>query len=332
MTQKGVDAKLILPEETGFELCKGKFGNRYTTAAIERMRNIDTSILNVVPGYYGTMDGDIAVLSRGGSDTTGGEIAAALRATLYENWTDQDGVRAVDPNIVSDAPVIPELTYSEMRVLSVRGAKVFHSEAMLACEEYGVPICVRNTNNPLHPGTRIMEDRLPYSEVSGISKLDNLAYVVITKRMMDEENGFTEKILNIFSQHNIPTDLYSANVDELAIFMPQDKVMTHTRTTENKAQVYLDTVTKQIRQASKPKNITWGNDISIITMVGKGMKNSPGVIARCATSLANNGINIVSNGMAISDAQLYFGVRQAQSERAIVGLYETFIRPGMYKS
>jgi aspartate kinase len=311
-----ISSKLILPEEQGWTLVDGKFGNRYSPKSMQKMKMISTDALCVIPGYYGIKKGKIATLGRGGSDITGGEIAAALRATLYENWTDQPGVKAADPRIIQNAPTIPELTYDEMRVLGVRGFGVLHFEAMLACEVHKIPILVGNTNDPHGVKTRIMEDRLPNEQVIGVSKLDNLAYVTIQKRMMDEETGFTEKALSVFSKAGIPTDLYSASVDELAIFMPEKEV---------KEKMPLDVLNRQLRESLDTENVYWNNDVAIVTIVGKGMKNSIGVIAKSATALANEGINIITTGNAIRGSGIYYGVRQAVANIAVETLYNAFI-------
>jgi aspartate kinase len=310
-----ISSRLILPEEQGWTLVDGKFGNRYSPKSTRNMRSIPTDSLCVIPGYYGIKKGKIATLGRGGSDITGGEIAAAIRAQLYENWTDQPGVKAADPRIIPHAPTIPELTYDEMRVLGVRGFGVLHFEAMLACEEQKVPIVVGNTNDPNGAKTRIMEDRLPREQVIGVTKLDNLAYVVIQKRMMDEETGFTEKALGVFSKANIPTDLYSASVDELAIFMPEKE-------TYGKP---LDVITRQLREELGTEHVYWNNDVAIVTIVGKGMKNSVGVIAKSATALAEEGINIITTGNAIKGSGIYYGVRQGAANTAVKALYDAFI-------
>jgi aspartate kinase len=317
---KGLDRKLILPEKYGFTLTDGKFGNRYSPQASKAMKKLPLNTVCVVPGFYGLMYGkngdQIATLGRGGSDITGGEIAAAIGAQLYENWTDQPGVKAADPRIIQNAPTIPELTYDEMRVLGVRGFGVLHFEAMLACEVHKIPILVGNTNDPHGAKTRIMEDRLPNEQVIGVSKLDNLAYVTIQKRMMDEETGFTEKALSVFSKAGIPTDLYSASVDELAIFMPEKEL---------KGKMPLDVLTRQLREKLGTENVYWNNDVAIVTIVGKGMKNSIGVIAKSATALSNEGINIITTGNAIRGSGIYYGVRQAVANTAVETLYNAFI-------
>ncbi|WP_321311371.1 aspartate kinase [Halarcobacter sp.] len=184
----GLNTKLKLPEDFKFILnenfCDGQIEN-------ETYKNIETNFsfkddeVYIIPGFYGvTKNNEIAVMSRGGSDLTGGEIAYALDADLYENWTDTNGVYEVDPRIINDANVIPRLTFKEIRLLSSKGFNVFHFNAMLNCKKSKIPINIRNTNNPSNKGTMILNERVPMEDLVGIAKLDNMASIHIQKNML----------------------------------------------------------------------------------------------------------------------------------------------------
>ncbi|MBI2334743.1 hypothetical protein HYU96_02980 [Candidatus Daviesbacteria bacterium] len=116
----------------------------------------------VVPGFYGQDEaGRIRTFSRGGSDITGANLAAALRADIYENWTDTNGVHTADPKIVPEARTILFLLYEEMQELGFLGAKVLHPLAVDPAWDRNIPIHVRNTFNPRHPGTWIAFANFP---------------------------------------------------------------------------------------------------------------------------------------------------------------------------
>ena len=111
----------------------------------------------VVPGFYGAYeDGRVKTFSRGGSDVTGSLVAKAIRADLYENWTDVSGFLVTDPRIVEDPAVIETITYRELRELSYMGATVLHEEAIFPVRKEGIPINIRNTNRPQDKGTFIV--------------------------------------------------------------------------------------------------------------------------------------------------------------------------------
>ena len=126
----------------------------------------------VIPGFYGAMpDGKVKTFSRGGSDVTGSIVARAVRAALYENWTDVSGFLLTDPRIVEDPAVIPVITYKELRELSYMGASVLHEDAIFPVRKAGIPINIRNTNAPEDPGTMIVKTtcvKSPYT-ITGIA-------------------------------------------------------------------------------------------------------------------------------------------------------------------
>ena len=107
---------------------------------------------------------------RGGSDITGSILAAAVHADLYENFTDVDSVFCANPRVVNDPMEIEEITYREMRELSYAGFSVFHDEALMPVYKAGIPVCIKNTNNPSAPGTKIVSVRKgKHRPITGIS-------------------------------------------------------------------------------------------------------------------------------------------------------------------
>jgi aspartate kinase len=116
----------------------------------------------VMPGFYGRdADGQVRTFSRGGSDVSGAIAARAAGAVLYENWTDVSGLLMADPRIVDQPRPMAEVTYAEIRELAYMGASVLHEEAMAPVRAVGIPVNIRNTNAPAHPGTRIVAELSP---------------------------------------------------------------------------------------------------------------------------------------------------------------------------
>lgn len=113
----------------------------------------------VLPGFYGSdRDGQIVTFSRGGSDVSGALVAAAVKADVYENWTDVDGVFSADPRKDDTARLIDRLTYDDMYALALSGANVLHKDAVYPAERAGVPINIKNTFNRYAAGTWIMKE------------------------------------------------------------------------------------------------------------------------------------------------------------------------------
>ncbi|MCR4281162.1 MAG: aspartate kinase, partial [Candidatus Kaiserbacteria bacterium] len=126
----------------------------------EKIRAIVGKRNVVIAGFYGAMrGGSIKTFSRGGSDITGATVARALKAELYENWTDVSGLRMADPRIVENPRKIAVVTYKELRELAYMGANVFHEEAMFPVQEAGIETRILNTNEPSDSGTSIVGER-----------------------------------------------------------------------------------------------------------------------------------------------------------------------------
>ncbi|MBO7709277.1 MAG: aspartate kinase, partial [Lachnospiraceae bacterium] len=135
---------------------RGVFDSENTHLILrERLKTVEYA---VIPGFYGSMpDGSVKTFSRGGSDVTGSIVARAVRADVYENWTDVSGVMVTDPHIVPNPEVVETITYRELRELSYMGATVLHEDAIFPVRSEGIPINIRNTNRPGDPGTMIVE-------------------------------------------------------------------------------------------------------------------------------------------------------------------------------
>lgn len=159
----------------------------------------------IFPGFFGyTKDGILRTFDRGGSDITGSILASAVGATLYENFTDVDCVFAANPKVVNDPVDIKELTYREMRELSYAGFSVFHDEALMPVYKQGIPVNIKNTNNPSAPGTRILPTRPQTNRpVTGISADGGFSMLYVSKYLMNREVGFGRKLLQIIEEENI---------------------------------------------------------------------------------------------------------------------------------
>jgi aspartate kinase len=314
---KGMQAALRLPEDIGF-LVTERFGNAKILPGtyVNLKENLTDEGIIIIPGYYGiTLKGDIAVLSRGGSDLTGGDVAYAMDAAIYENWTDTDGIFQVDPRIIPEAKVIPELTYKEIRLLSYRGFNVFHFDAMLNCKHKNIPINIRNTNNPDAPGTMIVGSRIPEETVVGIARMDGLAYVYIEKDMIGETIGFTMELLDIFKDFNINTHHYPTDMDDIAVIVDQVDLAGK-----------VDDIKALIKQQLNPDYIDIQTNLSLLSPVGSGMKDTPGVLAKAADALYREGINIDVVDQGPSQMSFHFGINQKYGDAGLKALFKEMLR------
>lgn len=318
MKKLGMNVQVTLPEDMGFILSECYLNGQVqsqTHENIEKHFSFEKDEVYIVPGFYGiTPSNEIAVMSRGGSDLTGGELAYALDADIYENWTDTNGVYEVDPRIIPSANVIPRLTFKELRLLSSKGFNVFHFNAMLNCKKSKIPINIRNTNNPENEGTLILSERVPMEDLVGIAKLDNMASIHIQKDMLGEEIGFSAELLKVFGEFGINTYHYPTDKDDIAILVDQEDLKGK-----------INNLRRQIEKRLKTDNIYVTYNLSIITLVGIGLRENSFAIVDAITALKEKNISFEMFDMSPSKISFHVGVSQTISDIALEILHEKML-------
>ena len=199
---RGLPAVYVDPRDAGMLLSEEFGAAQLLPESYDRLRAKLSPIPDVVvfPGFYGyTASGRLATFSRGGSDITGAILAAALRADVYENFTDVDAVYPVDPRLCPEAAKgegIKEMTFAEMRELSYAGFAVFHDEAVMPAIRAKIPINIRNTNRPDEPGTMVVPRRRAVpGRVNGIASSGGFGALYVEKWLMNREVGFGRALL-----------------------------------------------------------------------------------------------------------------------------------------
>ena len=274
----------------------------------------------VTPGFYGKMpDGHIKTFSRGGSDITGALAAAALDADVYENWTDVSGILMADPRIVENPQPIPEVTYDELRELSVSGAQVLHEGTIFPVREKDIPLNIRNTNAPQDPGTLIQErfetDDHPQRFITGITGKKDFSVVSLTKRGFSGEVGFLRRVLTIFERHNISIDYVPNGVDNVSVLVPTEVVAP-------KLYAILGDIQKEIQ----PDTLEVFDQIAVVAAVGRRMAHRPGISGQIFASLGDAGINIRMIIQSPYELNIIFGVDNRDFAKAIQVLYDSFTK------
>ena len=293
---------------------RGRFLAEPTNEVLsEELKKHDTA---VIPGFYGAdPSGKIITFSRGGSDITGSIVARAAKADVYENWTDVHGFLTTDPRIVKDPQPIKYISYQELRELSYMGASVMHEDAIFPVREAGIPINIRNTNDPEHPGTIILEKTPEGSMgvITGIAGSKDFVVIAMHKYMMTSERGFMKRILSILDTYDISFEHMPTGIDTLSLVIDS-------RLIGNKLQDVVD----DIKRSLEPDNIDVYEDIALIATVGQGMTYRPGVAAKLFTALADKGINIRMIDQGSSEINIIVGVANKDFEEAIRAIYNAF--------
>ncbi|HCS10354.1 MAG TPA: aspartate kinase, partial [Clostridiales bacterium] len=185
----------------------------------------------IIPGFYGSYpDGSIKTFSRGGSDITGSIVSSVMGADIYENWTDVSGFLIADPRIVNAPKQIKKITYQELRELSYMGASVLHEEAVFPVRQAGIPINIKNTNEPENPGTLIIRDDQAGEDyanghiITGIAGRKDFSFFHIHKEHMAHEVGIVKKALEVFEERGISIDHIPSGIDSFTIVLPSESV------------------------------------------------------------------------------------------------------------
>lgn len=301
-------AEVILFDENG------KFLSEETNEKLSaRLSTMDNAVL---PGFYGSMpNGEVKTFSRGGSDVTGAILARAIRADVYENWTDVSGFLAVDPRIVENPEVIEVITYKELRELSYMGAGVLHESVIFPVRKEGIPVNIRNTNAPEDKGTMIVEStcHVPGHTITGIAGKKGFASVNIDKDKMNSEVGFGRKVLEVFENNGISFEHMPSGIDTMTVFVNMEQFIP-------KEQLVLS----QLHQAVHPDSIELEADLALIAVVGRGMKNSTGCASKIFKALAEANVNIKMIDQGSSEMNIIVGVRNSDFNNAIKAIYKAF--------
>ncbi len=296
---------------------RGRLDEAKTYAAVnERLSQLERA---VVPGFYGsTPSGTIKTFSRGGSDVTGAIVARGVHATVYENWTDVSGLLMTDPRIVPSPRKIETITYRELRELSYSGATVLHEDAVFPVREAGIPVNIRNTNEPNEPGTLIVRgdtaDLPRAGSITGIAGRKDFTVINVEKAMMNAELGFGRRVLHVLEDNGISFEHMPSGIDTLGVVVADAQLKGK-----------LEEVLEKVRVEVEPDHIEIDRDMALIATVGRGMAHTPGMAAKLFGALGDAGINIRMIDQGSSELNIIVGVDAKDYEAAVRAIYAAFV-------
>ncbi len=314
--KKGHPAKYMNPGEAGM-LLSDEFGNaEVLPESFEKLAALKgESKIIIFPGFFGsTKGGEVATFPRGGSDITGAILAAAVKADVYENFTDVDSVCAMDPRVIDNPPAIDCMTYREMRELAYAGFGVFHDEAIIPAVHAEIPICIKNTNNPTAPGTMVVPKREPeHGSVVGISSADGFSAIYIDKYMMNREVGFGRRLLQILEEEGLSFEHTPSGIDNMSVILRSDQF------DEKEAAVI-----ERIKTELEPDNVAIEHGLALVMVVGEGMHYTPGMAAKATEAFRDSGVNLEMINQGASEISMMFAVKDSDRMIAIRSLGAAF--------
>ncbi|MDK1004825.1 aspartate kinase [Bacillus subtilis] len=314
---KGVKAEYVNPKDAGL-FVTNEPGNAQVLPEsyqnLYRLRERDGLI--IFPGFFGfSKDGEVITFSRSGSDITGSILANGLQADLYENFTDVDAVYSVNPSFVENPKEISELTYREMRELSYAGFSVFHDEALIPAFRAGIPVQIKNTNNPSAEGTRVVSKRdNTNGPVVGIASDTGFCSIYISKYLMNREIGFGRRALHILEEHGLTYEHVPSGIDDMTIILRQGQMDAATERS----------VIKRIEEDLHADEVIVEHHLALIMVVGEAMRHNVGTTARAAKALSEAQVNIEMINQGSSEVSMMFGVKEAEERKAVQALYQEF--------
>ena len=266
--------------------------NAFSKARIQKVeitrmqKELKAGIIPIVTGFQGVdKSGNITTLGRGGSDTTGVALAAALRADVCEIYTDVEGVYTTDPNICPEARKLSCITYDEMMEMASLGAKVLQIRSVEFAKKYNVPIHVRSSFSEKSGTFVIKEDeKMERVLVSGVTYNKNEARITVVR--IPDKPGIASKLFSPISNANIIVDMIIQNssADGYA-----DLTFTVPKADFKKALKLVKNAAEEI----KAQEVLADENIAKVSIVGAGMVSHAGVASKMFTALAKENINIL---------------------------------------
>lgn len=266
----------------------------------------------IVTGFIGKNEqSEITTFSRGGSDFTAAIIANAIDAKTLEIWTDVNGILSTNPKIFSNAKTIEKLSFDEAVELSFFGAKVLHLKTIFPAIEKNIPIRILNSLNPKHNGTLIVKNSPKTNAViKGVSVRKGNTMINVYSAEMISTSGYLGLLFGIFSSHNVSVDVVTTSTTNISTVLDE--------TDETKILAAVNEIKKHF-QTTVIKNM------SIVGIVGNGLKENELLIAKILKSVADSGINFEVVSMGASKLNLTIAIKDKDAEKAVKLIHTKFI-------
>ncbi|MDO4222914.1 MAG: aspartate kinase [Acinetobacter sp.] len=325
----GVSAQSMTGRQVGIKTDSAFTKARIESIDTQTMRDqLDAGRVIVVAGFQGVDEqGNTTTLGRGGSDTTGVALAAALQADECQIYTDVDGVYTTDPRVAPKAKKIDRISFKEMLEMASLGSKVLQIRSVEFAGKYNVPLRVLSSFDNDDDGafdeefkqnvgtliTTEAEDDMEQPIIAGIAF--NRDEAKLTVLGVPDEPGIASKILSPISDANIEVDMIVQNIEENGT---TDFTFTVNRNDYAKAKSLLENTAKDI----KAREVITRNDIVKVSIVGVGMRSHAGVASKMFTALAKEGINILM--ISTSEIKISVAIDEKYLELAVRTLHTAF--------
>lgn len=281
---------------------------------------LERGAVPVVTGFVGATAGGVpTTLGRGGSDYSGAIVGSCLGSDEIWIWTDVDGILSADPRLVPGARTLPELSYIEAAELSYFGAKVLHPKTILPAVERGIPVRIKNTFRPEHPGTLLVREPRPSRHVvKAITAIHSLSLVTVEGRGMIGVPGVAARVFGAVAGEGINVLMISQSSSE------QNICFVIPREATERAVAALQAALARELGARDVERVEAMAPVAIVAVVGAGMRGTPGIAATAFAALARAGINIVAIAQGSSEYNISCCVGEACMAEAVRLIHDEF--------
>lgn len=277
------------------------------------------SDVQVITGFIATSEsGETTTLGRSGSDYTAAIFSGALKVSALEIWTDVDGIMTADPRLVKKSFTVPQLSYEEAMELSHFGAKVIFPATMQPAMVHRIPIWVKNTFNPSIAGTQIHASSVNGKLIKGISSMNNISLLNVQGSGLLGVVGISMRLFSTLAHEKVNVILISQASSEHSICIAIES--------EN-AQRAKSAIEKEFRHELREElidEIKIEKDLSIVAVVGDGMKHHPGTSGRMFGAFGKNGVNVVAIAQGSSERNISAVIQQSDVSKALNALHDAF--------
>jgi bifunctional aspartokinase / homoserine dehydrogenase 1 len=281
---------------------------------------IESGGVPVVTGFIGAnADGIVTTLGRGGSDYSAAILGRALDAREVIIWTDVDGVMTADPRVVPDARTLPRLSYEEAAEMSYFGAKVLHPKTIAPAVEGGIPVRIKNTFAPAAPGTLITaESPASGAPIHAITAIAHLALFTLQGKGMAGIPGSAARLFAAIARDEINVLMISQSSSEYNICV----LIGEARAAQAQAGIAREFAGERDHGAIEGQIVQTG--VSIIAVIGAGMRGKPAVTGQVFQALGEEGIDVLAIAQGSSELNLSFVVAGAQQDAAVRAIHRQF--------
>lgn len=311
-----LDARQVIRTDNQFGYAKVDFD---VTNKMIRDHFKNHKDVQIITGFIATSEsGETTTLGRSGSDYTAAIFAGALQASALEIWTDVDGMMTADPRLVKKAFTVPQMSYEEAMELSHFGAKVIFPSTMKPAMAHLIPIWIKNTFNPTAIGTLISSDSTNGKLIKGISSMNNITLLNVQGSGLLGVVGVSMRLFSTLAQEKVNVILISQASSEHSICIAIETE------SASRAKAAIEKEFMHEIQDELIDEIRIVQGLSIVAVVGDGMKHHPGTSGRMFSALGKNGVNVVAIAQGSSERNISTVVQQIDVSKSLNALHDAF--------